>query len=401
MLGMGPGPHLRPCRSAQAVVTAKGGCILAIPLGEMGRSWLLFVLPQAITGPWGSVETKPWNILEPSNMETGEPWKPPYIVEVLRKAMRTVKLWKPWKPQRRNNHHRGKAMETVENMALETISCSTWQLCPCPCCPCPPCSTDLYSSSLPLRPTSPTCLHISRPFFSWCLRFLPGFALVVFMEYMEPMQTRKTWKPGDHGETWRNCGIFLGTKHRKHGNQKPGRHHRNPPIPYSPFPHAPLPCLADLQARPTAQKEHAIQGLADQLPRKWHWEALSVQPPVWWFGSKKTCKVWTSLQLQPPEGKNKEIFETEMVSLGANRVAFLRPRKNCLQSWQRLTTFPTSGPWLAWDVRFPEKLIKLQKMARNKETQWKSSGANRLPLKKYAVMRLRQWARSGPRQQIR
>ena len=165
MLGMGPGPHLRPCRSAQAVVTAKGGCILAIPLGEMGRSWLLFVLPQAITGPWGSVETKPWNILEPSNMETGEPWKPPYIVEVLRKAMRTVKLWKPWKPQRRNNHHRGKAMETVENMALETISCSTWQLCPCPCCPCPPCSTDLYSSSLPLRPTSPTCLHISRPFF--------------------------------------------------------------------------------------------------------------------------------------------------------------------------------------------------------------------------------------------
>ena len=51
MLGMGPGPHLRPCRSAQAVVTAKGGCILAIPLGEMGRSWLLFVLPQAITGP--------------------------------------------------------------------------------------------------------------------------------------------------------------------------------------------------------------------------------------------------------------------------------------------------------------------------------------------------------------
>lgn len=98
-------------------------------------------------------------------METGEPWKPPYIVEVLRKAMRTVKLWKPWKPQRRNNHHRGKAMETLENMALETISCSTWQLCPCPCCPCPPCSTDLYSSSLPLRPTSPTCLHSSRPFF--------------------------------------------------------------------------------------------------------------------------------------------------------------------------------------------------------------------------------------------
>ena len=73
--------------------------------------------------------------------------------------------WKPWElwscgnHGNRNNHpNRGKVMETVENMAtLETISCSLDS------CPCPPCSTDLYSSSLPLRPTSPTCLHISRP----------------------------------------------------------------------------------------------------------------------------------------------------------------------------------------------------------------------------------------------
>ena len=63
-----------------------------------------------------------------------------------------------------------------------------------------------------------------------------------------------------------------------------------------------------------------------------------------------------------------------MVSLCANRVACLRPRKNCLQSWQRSTTFPTSGPWLAWNVRFPEKLIKLQKMARNKRNKMKKFG---------------------------
>ena len=57
-------------------------------------------------------------------------------------------------------------------------------------------------------------------------------------------------------------------------------------------------CLADLQARPTAQKEHAIQGLADQLPRKWHWEALRrlFSRQCDGLDPKKTCKVWTSLQ---------------------------------------------------------------------------------------------------------
>jgi len=93
-----------------------------------------------------------------------------------------------------------------------------------------------------------------------------------------------------------------------------------------------------------------------------------------WIRKKRAKFELHCSHLQPPEGKNQDIFETEMVSLCANRVACLRPRKNCLQSWQRLTTFPTSGPWLAWDVRFPEKLIKLQKMARNKRNTMKKFG---------------------------
>ena len=203
-------------------------------------------------------------------METGEPWKPPYIVEVLRKAMRTVKLWKPWKPQRRNNHHRGKAMETVENMALETIlvlhgnsvrvravrvllalQISTVVLCRC--------------GRLPLL----ACTFLDHFFHDVCA-FCQGLLLLFSWNIWNPCKPGKRGSQETMAKRDETAAFFLGTKHRKHGNQKPGRHHRNPPIPYSPFPHAPLPCLADLQARPTAQKEHAIQGLADQLPRKWH-----------------------------------------------------------------------------------------------------------------------------------
>ena len=146
-----------------------------------------------------------------------------------RNAATTITVGKPWKPWKTWLWKRflvlhGNSVRVRAVRVLLALQISTVVLCRC--------------GRLPLL----ACTFLDH-FSSLCLRFLPGFALVVvFMEYMEPMQTRKTWKPGDHGETWRNCGIFLGTKHRKHGNQKPGRHHRNPPISYSPFPHAPLPC---------------------------------------------------------------------------------------------------------------------------------------------------------------